>query len=208
MTRLLVGLNKVALLIALSSFWMTPSVGAAEPEGDAPSSEQKGVVLKWLGVAGWEIRTGRIIVLIDPFLTRKDRSADAEWKTDEEAVLRLITGADYIFAGHSHVDHIGDIPFIAKRFGSKVIGSRTTTNIALSAGVDKAQLITIQGSEKFDFKDFSVQVIESQHGVLTETRRDPKTPARTYHGKRLRRRGKLSLFLYVWKAARPAPKHG
>jgi len=176
MTRLLVGLNKVALLIALSSFWMTPSVGAAEPEGDAPSSEQKGVVLKWLGVAGWEIRTGRIIVLIDPFLTRKDRSADAEWKTDEEAVLRLITGADYIFAGHSHVDHIGDIPFIAKRFGSKVIGSRTTTNIALSAGVDKAQLITIQGSEQFDFKDFSVQVIESQHGVLTRSgrRRQPK----------------------------------
>jgi hypothetical protein len=74
MTRLLVGLNKVALLIALFSFWITPLVNTAEPEGDAPSSEQKGVVLKWLGVAGWEIRTGRTIVLIDPFLTRKDRS--------------------------------------------------------------------------------------------------------------------------------------
>jgi L-ascorbate metabolism protein UlaG (beta-lactamase superfamily) len=176
MIRLLVGLNKVALLIALSSFWMTPSVGAAEPEGDAPSSEPKGVVLKWLGVAGWEIRTGRTIVLVDPFLTRKDRSPDAEWKTDEEAVLKVITGADYIFAGHSHVDHIGDIPFIAKRFGSNVIGSRTTTNIALTAGLDKSQLVTIQGGEKFDFKDFSVQVIESQHGVLTRSgrRRQPK----------------------------------
>jgi L-ascorbate metabolism protein UlaG (beta-lactamase superfamily) len=176
MPQIPVSLNKVALLIALFAFWITPLVNAAEPEVNAPSSEQKGVVLKWLGVAGWEIRTGRTIVLIDPFLTRKDRSPDAEWKTDEEAVLRVITGADYIFAGHSHVDHIGDIPFIAKRFGSKVIGSRTTTNIALSAGVDKAQLITIQGGEKFDFKDFSVQVIESQHGVLTRSgrRRQPK----------------------------------
>ena len=68
MTRLFVSLNKVAFLMALSSFWMTPSVGAAEPQFDATSSEQKGVVLKWLGVAGWEIRTGRTIVLIDPFL--------------------------------------------------------------------------------------------------------------------------------------------
>jgi L-ascorbate metabolism protein UlaG (beta-lactamase superfamily) len=70
----------------------------------------------------------------------------------------------YIFAGHSHADHIADIPFIAKKFGSKVIGSRTTTNIALTAGVDKSQLLTISGGEKLDFKDFSVQVIESAHG--------------------------------------------
>jgi L-ascorbate metabolism protein UlaG (beta-lactamase superfamily) len=175
-TRLLASL-KLALLVALASFWMTPISGAAERELDATSSESKGVALKWLGVAGWEIRTGRTIVLIDPFLTRKDRSPDAEWKTDEEAVLKVINGAHYIFAGHSHADHIGDIPFIAKRFGSKVIGSRTTTNIALTAGVDKSQLVTIRGGEKFDFEDFSVQVIESQHGVLTRSgrRRQPKS---------------------------------
>ena len=89
-----------------------------------------------------------------------------EWKTDEEAVLNVIVGADYIFAGHSHADHIADIPFIAKRFGAKVIGSRTTINLWLSTGVDKAQLTAISGGEKLDFKDFSAQVIESQHGVL------------------------------------------
>jgi L-ascorbate metabolism protein UlaG (beta-lactamase superfamily) len=170
-------LIKLAFFIGLSSLCIPPATGAAEPEPSATSLEPKGVALKWLGVAGWEIRAGRTIVLIDPFLTRKDRSPDAEWKTDEEAVLRVINGADYVFAGHSHADHIGDIPFIAKRFGSKVIGSRTTTNIALTAGVDKSQLVTIQGGEKFDFKDFSVQVIESQHGVLTRSgrRRQPKS---------------------------------
>ena len=106
-----------------------------------------------------------------------------EWKTNEEAVLNVIGGADYIFAGHSHADHIADIPFIAKRFGAKVIGSRTTINLALSAGVDKAQLTTISGGEKLDFKDFSVQVIESQHAVLNrggqKRQRSPrKSPAR------------------------------
>ena len=177
MMRLPVSLNKMALLIVLSFFWMPRFIGAADREVDPAPSEEKAVVLKWLGVAGWEIRTGRSIVLIDPFLTRKDRVPDAEWKTDENAVLEVITGAEYIFAGHSHADHIGDIPFIAKRFGSKVIGSRTTTNIALTAGVDESQVITIQGGERFDFRDFSVQVIESQHGLLKRSgqRRQPRS---------------------------------
>jgi len=125
----------------------------------------KGAILKWLGTAGWEIRTGTTTILIDPFPSRKRRSRRAEWKTDEAAALKMIKGADYIFAGHSHHDHVGDIPFIAKRFGSKIIGSRTTTNLALTAGVDKSQVVTIRGGEKLDFKEFSVQVIESLHRV-------------------------------------------
>jgi L-ascorbate metabolism protein UlaG (beta-lactamase superfamily) len=116
--------------------------------------------------AGWEIQVGKTVILIDPFLTRKERVMDAEWKTDEAAVLKVVRGADYIFAGHSHHDHIGDIPFIAKRFGSKVIGSRTTTNLMLTAGVNPSQLITISGGEHLLARDFNVRVIESRHGWL------------------------------------------
>ena len=133
--------------------------------GDISRKEAE-IVLKWLGNAGWEIQVGQTVILIDPFLTRGVASAGKEWKTDEEAVLKAIKRADYIFAGHSHADHIADMPFIAKKFGSKVIGSQTTTNIALTGGVDKSQLVTISGGEKLDFKEFSVQVIESEHGVV------------------------------------------
>jgi L-ascorbate metabolism protein UlaG (beta-lactamase superfamily) len=150
------------LLLLSFSFLTTPSMGA-EPGTDVKPPQQK-AVMKWLGNVGWEVQVGKVTILIDPFLTRKDRTMDAEWKTDEEAVLKVIKRADYIFAGHSHHDHIGDVPFIAKRFGSKIIGSRTTTNIALTAGVNKSQVTTISGGEKLDFKEFSVQVIESRHG--------------------------------------------
>src|SRR5262245_25255810 len=152
-------------------------VNGGEPlTGDARTiaaelSEGDTVVLKWLGNAGWEIRAGETTILIDPFLTRKEANPGAEWKTDENAVLKVISKADYIFAGHSHADHIGDLPFIAKRYGSKVIGSRTTTNIVLTAGVDKSQLVTISGGEKLDFKDFSVKVIESEHGGVRQSGR-------------------------------------
>src|SRR5437870_1248331 len=137
----------------------------AQATGDQPQ-EKDAVVLKWLGNAGWEIRAGKTVILIDPFLTRKEAAAGVEWKTDEDAVLKVVSTADYIFAGHSHADHIGDIPFIAKKFGSKVVGSRTTTNIALTAGVNKSQLVTINDGEKLDFERFSVQVIESEHGGI------------------------------------------
>jgi L-ascorbate metabolism protein UlaG (beta-lactamase superfamily) len=162
-------------LVAL--FMSGRSLCAAEPEPISNSALEQRVQLTWLGNAGWEIRVGNTKILIDPFLTRREASAGAEWKTDEEGVLNVIEGADYVFAGHSHADHIADIPFIAKRFGSKVVGSRTTTNIVLTAGVDKAQLITISGGEKLDFKDFSVQVINSQHGVLNRSgrRRQPRS---------------------------------
>ena len=162
-------LTKKLVLISLTlcqvlNGWLV-SKAIGQTPNDHPTEEQS-IILKWLGNAGWEIRYGKTIILIDPFLTRREAVLGAEWKTDEESVLKVITGADYIFAGHSHVDHIGDLPFIAKRFGSKVIGSRTTANIALTAGVDKAHLVTISGGEKLDFKEFSVQVIESVHGTV------------------------------------------
>ena len=158
-------------------FSIAQSLKAAEPVPDASAVESRPVSLKWLGNTGWEIQVEQTKILIDPFLTRKEPTTGKESNSDEEAVLKVIAGADYIFAGHSHADHIGDIPFIAKHFGSKVIGSRTTTNIALTAGVGKEQLSTISGGEKLMFKDFAVQVLESQHGVLTRSsrRRQPKS---------------------------------
>ncbi|HYA30044.1 MAG TPA: MBL fold metallo-hydrolase [Acidobacteriota bacterium] len=164
-------------IVHLAALLVVLPVQAAESAIGAASPQQQRVTLKWLGTAGWEIQIAQTKILIDPFLTRKQAVAAEEWKTDKAAVLNVISGADYIFAGHSHVDHIGDIPFIAKRFGAKVIGSRTTVNLCLSAGVDKAQLTTISGGEKLDFKDFSVQVIESQHSVVTRggQKRQPRS---------------------------------
>ena len=167
---------RAALIVILIVASIAFGSQAAQSQTGSASPTQH-VTLKWLGTAGWEIQMAHTKILIDPFLTRQQPVSGEEWKTDEEAVLNVISGADYIFAGHSHADHIGDIPFIAKRFGAKVIGSRTTVNLSLSAGVDKAQLTAIVGGEKLDFKDFSVQVIKSQHGILTRDgqKRQPRS---------------------------------
>lgn len=169
-------MRAVSIVILIVTSIVIGSPAAQSQTGSTLPPTQR-VTLKWLGTAGWEIQIGQTKILIDPFLTRQQPVVAEEWKTDEEAVLNVIGGADYIFAGHSHADHIADIPFIAKRFGAKVIGSRTTVNLALSAGVEQSQLTSIIGGEKLDFKDFSVQVIKSQHGILTRNgeKRQPRS---------------------------------
>jgi hypothetical protein len=123
----------------------------------------------------------KIVILIDPFLTRKDWARDREWKTDEQAVLNVIKGADYIFAGHRHGDHIGDIPFIAKRFGSKIIGSRTTANLAMTAGVDKSRIVSIGGGENLAAEQFTVRVIEAGMEFILDVVEDRNPNLRKSH---------------------------
>jgi L-ascorbate metabolism protein UlaG (beta-lactamase superfamily) len=108
----------IVLLLCLGI--QAPTTSSAQSA--AADWNEKRLTVKWLGDAGWEIQFGETIILIDPFLTRGEASRGVEWKTDEHAVLKVIKRADYIFAGHSHADHIADVPFIATKFGPKVIG--------------------------------------------------------------------------------------
>src|SRR6059036_3735026 len=77
-----------------------PLASAAGPS--SPASEQSDVALKWLGNAGWEIRFSGKVILLDPWITRKEIPTSQEWRTDEAAVLNVVTTADYIFVTHSH----------------------------------------------------------------------------------------------------------
>lgn len=159
----------ILVLLSFAGLLLLPRSTSAQDAADKPSAQP--VILKWLGTAGWKITIGETVILIDPFLTRRapDRSG-GEWQSDEDAVLKYIRRADYIFTGHSHADHIGDVACIANKFGSKVYGSEKTVSIERVAGVPESQLLTIHGGETYDFNGFSVRVIDSVHGVLNRTR--------------------------------------
>ncbi len=83
----------IALVMLLMAFPFLPTqpMSAEEPQ----SGLMKGLTLKWLGNAGWEIRTGKTIILIDPFLTRSEASRRGEWKTNEDAVLKVISPSSF-----------------------------------------------------------------------------------------------------------------
>lgn len=148
-------------------------------EADRPTELQ----FTYFGAAGWEISNGDVTVLIDPYISRlryvdrqhpdDDRRAYArdevgDWDTD--LIDRLITKADFILVHHSHYDHLGDVPYIAKKTGAKVIGTETTITILRAYGIPDDQLYAVGGGEDYQFENFSVRVIPSIHSALNEKR--------------------------------------
>jgi len=144
---------------------------------------QTGLQFTYFGAAGWEISDGDVTVLIDPYISRlryvdrqhpdDDRRAYArdevgDWDTD--LIDSLITKADFILVHHSHYDHLGDVPYIAKKTGARVIGTETTITILRAYGIPDEQLYAVGGGEDYQFENFSVRVIPSIHSALAEKR--------------------------------------
>lgn len=139
--------------------------------------------LKYLGAAGWEMKSGGLVVLVDPYISRikygagrdvkddRKRFADSDLlASDTKLIDALVTKADYILIHHAHPDHILDVPYIAKKTGARVLGTATSINILRAYGVAEEQLYTVQGGEDYQFDGFSVRVVPSLHSALVEKR--------------------------------------
>lgn len=149
------------------------------------------ITLRYFGAAGWEISAGseessdRVVVLVDPYLTRANysggpgedpndtrpiRSRSDTLYSDTDVIDAQIEEADYIVVQHAHPDHVMDVPYIAHRTGAVVIGHETTINIMRAYSVPNAQLITVRGGEDYDFGNVSIRVIPSLHSPLNDKR--------------------------------------
>jgi L-ascorbate metabolism protein UlaG (beta-lactamase superfamily)/enamine deaminase RidA (YjgF/YER057c/UK114 family) len=149
---------------------------------DAQAEEQGAPIeLKYLGTAGWEISDGKVVVLVDPYISRlkygggghpdDDRPAFARddlAQSDTALIDSIITRADFILVHHGHFDHLGDVPYIAERTGAKVIGTETIITILRAYGIPEEQLYAVRGGEDYQFESFSVRVVPSLHSALGE----------------------------------------
>ena len=139
------------------------------------------IELTYLGAAGWKISDGHVVVLVDPWITRAkyagpghpddkrpDYRRDDIAPVDTALVDTIIDRADYILVHHGHFDHLGDVPYLAKKTGAKVIGTETTIQILQAYDVPAEQLYPVQGGEDYQFDGFSVRVIPSIHSALNE----------------------------------------
>jgi len=137
--------------------------------------------LKYLGAAGWEISDGNVVVLIDPWITRAkygggghpDDHRPNYTRTDiapaDTALIdQHVSEADFILVHHGHFDHLGDVPYIARKTGAKVIGTETTIMILRAYGIPNEQLYAVAGGEDYQFENFSVRVVPGIHSALGE----------------------------------------
>lgn len=124
-----------------------------------------GLRVRWLGVAGFELTYEGHTLLIDPYLTRAGLWSYLRGPlTVNEARLEAeLPKADAIVVGHSHFDHVMDVPSIAARTGAVVIGSSSTANLMRLRGLAEAQIRECHGREVIDVGPFTVTMVPSVH---------------------------------------------
>lgn len=174
-------MKPVRLTLAFLLLSAVGPLSALRPLPAAAQSDDAPLTLKYLGTAGWEIRDGDVVVLIDPWVSRLKYGGGGHPDDDRPNYSRtdiavvdtalvdsLITEADFILVHHSHFDHLGDVPYIALKTGAKVIGTETTTTILEAYGVPRDQLYPVGGGEDYQFDGFSVRVVPGIHSALNE----------------------------------------
>jgi hypothetical protein len=157
------------------------------------ASAQGEVRLSYLGTAGWEITDGKTVILVDPYLSRLKLPTPNDgvlsddprplfgWDSigvpDEAVIDAHIKRADFILITHTHLDHVLDLPYIARNTGTMVIGTESTINLARASGVPSNQLMGVKGGDDLEFGVFSVRVIPSLHGILRRAPNMPPSPS-------------------------------
>jgi L-ascorbate metabolism protein UlaG (beta-lactamase superfamily) len=125
------------------------------------------VAVTYLGVAGWQLTHAGNTLLLDPYFTRA--SVGANWRPllpDTDAIARFAPPtADVILVGHSHYDHLLDVPSIALRTAATVVGTASTLNVARAAGVPEARLQLAVPGRAFRFHTFSICPVASLHSL-------------------------------------------
>jgi L-ascorbate metabolism protein UlaG (beta-lactamase superfamily) len=131
------------------------------------------VRVRWLGTAGFEIEHDGHVVLVDPYVTRASiaRCLLAPLRPDLEAVRRHAPRADAIVAGHTHFDHVLDVPAIARATGARVFGSRSAAALCAASGVPAERVEVVErdaGGEPIEAEvgPFRLRFIPSAHSAL------------------------------------------
>ena len=104
---------------------------------------------RWLGVAGFELRTPGATLLIDPFLTRPPlhKLFFGRTRPDGELLRQYLPQADFILVSHAHYDHLLDVAEIAGYSGARVYGSANTCRIVEVCGLASAQVVRVRAGE-------------------------------------------------------------
>ncbi len=129
--------------------------------------------VRWLGTAGFAVEHGGHTLLLDPYLTRASlaRCLVSRLTPDLPTIARHVPAADAIVVGHTHFDHVLDVPAIAARTGATVFGSRSAAALCRAAGLPEARVVDAERSAgspplEAEVGPFRLRFLPSAHSPL------------------------------------------
>jgi hypothetical protein len=105
---------------------------------------------RWLGVAGFELKSPGVTLLVDPFLTRPPLYKLLFGRTHPDGALlrQHLPRADAILVSHAHYDHLLDVAEIASYTGARVFGSENTCCLVEVCGLAARQVVRVRAGER------------------------------------------------------------
>jgi L-ascorbate metabolism protein UlaG (beta-lactamase superfamily) len=124
--------------------------------------------MRWLGIAGIELKLDRLCLLIDPFITRPPIQNVLFGKADpdQKRIADTVQAADLVLVTHAHYDHLMDVPLIARQTGAQVYGSANTCHLLQINQVPRQQIHRIQAEKKITVAGVRIQVLIARHANI------------------------------------------
>ena len=117
------------------------------------------IALWWLGQAGFAVRAGGLVILLDPFLAPMPERVSAP----EDAV-----GVDLVACSHEHYDHLdlASLPRVARASpDARFVVPRPLVDAVAAAGVPRERLIGAQPDERIRLDGVTLHPVPARHGV-------------------------------------------
>ena len=139
-----------------------------------PRAVNESYTVTWIGVAGLCLDDGETTILIDPYISRhslcyfllnrdldSDKDFISDWIDQQE-----ISNVKAILISESHYDHVLDAPNFASLTGATLVGSSSTANVGLGAGLGSEQIDVVPFYGVRRYGKFTVEFMKSMHTPL------------------------------------------
>jgi L-ascorbate metabolism protein UlaG (beta-lactamase superfamily) len=125
-----------------------------------------GIGLNWLGQAGFVLRAGETVAMIDPFLSPHDGR-------EYESALppARAEGVDLVLCTHEHIDHFdaAGAPAIAVASPQAVFAVPTPiVDMVTEAGVPQDRVVGLQPGDDRELAGLRIRPLPAMHGVTME----------------------------------------
>lgn len=144
--------------------WLREGEGDAMP-GKAGEAE---LAVRWLGTAGFEIRSAKAAILIDPYYSRPTLGAllAAPVKPDEAAIRQHVRPVQAVLVGHAHFDHLMDAPTAARVTGATLYANAPGVEVGAQEGLPAAQRAELKAGQVITIGDITIEPVASKHSDM------------------------------------------
>lgn len=129
---------------------------------------QRSLEIRWLGVAGIELRANEQILVIDPFVTRPPlrRMWWGRVRSDSVLATTTVPQGDFVLVTHAHWDHVMDVPAVIEQTRAIAYGSPNTCQLLAILGVPVEHLHEIKVGDQLTLGTFQVAIFPAEHGLV------------------------------------------